>query len=288
MKLTTLKIDGAEKAAIAAPRGFVLVDRINRELGARWRTDPFDLIESGQLNELAAWHRAGGAETLAAMDAVPFDRAAYAPLYRRPRKIWGIGFNYAANEEELRQTDPDAEPVGFLKPDTALIGPGDPIRLPAQSERTVAEAELAIVIGRPCKNVPEEEAERYVAGFAAVFDMSADDIHRRNPRFLTRAKSFDTFFSFGSELVTPDEYPDVLDIEVRAALNGETMHRNVVRNMRFRPWQTVAFHSNVMTLLPGDVIMTGTPGALVIRAGDTVECSIDGLTPLANPIVREL
>ncbi len=287
MKLTTLKIDGAETAAIAAPHGFVLVDRVNRESGARWRTDAFDLIESGQLNELAAWHRAGGAETLASMDAVPFDRAAYAPLYRRPRKIWGIGFNYAANEEELRQSDPTAEPVGFLKPDTALIGPGDPIRLPASSERTIAEAELAIVIGRTCKNVSEAEAEACVAGFAAVLDMSADDIHQRNPRFLTRAKSFDTFFSFGAELITPDEYPDVLDIEVQARLNGETVHRNVLRNMRFRPWQTVAFHSRVMTLLPGDVIMTGTPGAVVIRAGDAVECSIGGLTPHANPVVPE-
>ncbi|TLS52092.1 fumarylacetoacetate hydrolase family protein [Paenibacillus antri] len=287
MKLFTLLVDGEETAAIAAPRGLVLVERVNRELGTGWKTTVFEMLEAGQTSEMAAWHRAEGGERIAALDGIPYGRAAYAPLYRRPRKIWGIGFNYAANEEELRQADPDAEPVGFLKPDTALIGPGDPIRLPAQSERTVAEAELAIVIGKPCKNVPEEEAERYVAGFAAVFDMSADDIHQRNPRFLTRAKSFDTFFSFGSELVTPDEYPDVLDIEVRAALNGETMHRNVLRNMRFRPWQTVAFHSKVMTLLPGDVIMTGTPGAVVIRAGDTVECSIDGLTPLANPIVRE-
>jgi 2-keto-4-pentenoate hydratase/2-oxohepta-3-ene-1,7-dioic acid hydratase in catechol pathway len=287
MKIVALKVDGKETAAIAASHGLVLVEHLNRELGARWRTEPFDLIESGQLNDLAAWHRSGGAKTLASMDAVEHEGATYSPLYRRPRKIWGIGFNYAANEEELRQSDPAAEPVGFLKPDTALVGPGDPIRIPAQSERTVAEAELAIVIGRKCKNVSEEEAEGCVAGFAAVLDMSADDIHQRNPRFLTRAKSFDTFFSFGAELITPDEYPDVLDIEVEARLNGETLHRNVLRHMRFRPWQTVAFHSRVMTLLPGDVIMTGTPGAVVIRPGDTVECRIGGLSPHANPVALD-
>lgn len=287
MKLTTLAIHGRETAGIAARHGVVPLESLNRELDAGWHTCVFELIVSGQWSALRNWYQTGGRERLETMEAVSYERAVYGPLYRNPRKIWGIGFNYTADEEELRGVDPSVEPVGFMKPDTALIGPRDPIRIPVQSERTIAEAELAIIIGKTCKNVPEEEAEQYVAGFAAILDMSADDIHQRNPRYLTRAKSFDTFFSFGAELVTTDEFPDVLDIEVQAALNREVLHRNVVRHMRFRPWQTVAFHSSVMTLLPGDVIMTGTPGAVVIQNGDVVECRINGFAPLVNPVVRE-
>lgn len=287
MKLITLKFNEMETAGIAAPHGIVLLQALNRKLQTDWPDSLFNLIQSGRLDELTAWYRSGGAALTEGMEAVSFEHAVYAPLYRYPRKIWGIGYNYTADEEELRRVDRGVEPIGFLKPDTALIGPNDPIRLPSQSERTIAEAELAIIIGKTCKNVEEEDAHRYVAGFAPIFDVSADDIHQSNPRYLTRAKSFDTFFSFGAELVTPDEYCDILDIEVQAVLNEEVRYRNVLRNMRFRPWHTVSFHSKVMTLLPGDVIMTGTPGAVDIQNGDIVECRINGFAPLRNPVVRE-
>lgn len=286
MKLITISRNDAEIAGIAAPHGIVLLQDVNRGLGLDWKVEWFDLIASGQLDALRAWYGAGGAEKLGALPAVPYEEAVYAPLYRHPRKIWGIGFNYVKGEEELETVDRSVEPVGFMKPDTALIGPDHPIRLPAQSERVIAEAELAIVIGKRCKDVSEEEAEQYVAGFVPVFDIAADDIHQRNPRYLTRAKSFDTFFSLGGELMTTDEFGDILDIEVEAVLNGEVLHRNVLRNMRFRPWYTVSFHSKVMTLLPGDVMMTGTPGAVVIQDGDVVECRIQGFAPLKNPVVR--
>ena len=107
--------------------------------------------------------------------------------------------------------------------------------------------------------------------------MTAEDILQRNPRFLTRAKNFDTFFSFGPELITRDEVLDVMRLRVATWKNG-TLHReNVVANMAFPPHYLVAFHSNVMTLYPGDIISTGTPGAVVIEPGDTAECRIEGL-----------
>jgi 2-keto-4-pentenoate hydratase/2-oxohepta-3-ene-1,7-dioic acid hydratase in catechol pathway len=160
------------------------------------------------------------------------------------------------------------------------------VMLPAQSERVTAEGELAVVIGREAKNVSEEEAPSVVAGFTTVLDMTAEDILSRNPRYLTRAKSFDTFFSFGPELVTPDEIEDVDALEVATVLNGKVHRSNTVSNMTFSPWFLVSFHSRVMTLLPGDVISTGTPGAAVIQDGDVAECRITGFEPLSNPIVR--
>ena len=106
-----------------------------------------------------------------------------------------------------------------MKPDTTIIGHGDTILIPRQSERTTAEAELGIIIGRPCKNVSREDWLSVVAGFTPIIDMTAEDILRRNPRYLTRTKSFDTFFSFGPVLLTPDEIGDVLDLTVSPEMN---------------------------------------------------------------------
>jgi 2-keto-4-pentenoate hydratase/2-oxohepta-3-ene-1,7-dioic acid hydratase in catechol pathway len=213
-------------------------------------------------------------------------RSSRAPLYRRPRKIWGIGLNYAEHAADLSEAAPADEPASFMRPDTTIIGPGDEVVLPTQSERVTAEGELAVIIGRAAKDVSEAEAPLFVAGFTTVLDMTAEDILRRNPRFLTRAKSFDTFFSFGPELVTPDEIEDVDALEVATVVNGEVHRTNTVSNMTFSPWWLVSFHSRIMTLLPGDVISTGTPGAVVVREGDVAECRITGFESLRNPVVR--
>src|SRR5690606_33846833 len=174
--------------------------------------------------------------------------------------------------------------ASFMKPDTTIIGPNDTINIPLQSERTTAEAELGIIIGKECKDEEEEDAIHYVAGYTTIIDMTAEDILQKNPRYLTRSKSFDTFFSFGPELVTADEVEDVHRLEVSTIINGELHRKNAVANMMFTPRKLVSFHSKVMTLLPGDIISTGTPGAVVIRDGDVVTCDISGFAPLSNPV----
>jgi 2-keto-4-pentenoate hydratase/2-oxohepta-3-ene-1,7-dioic acid hydratase in catechol pathway len=171
-----------------------------------------------------------------------------------------------------------------MKPTTTIIGPNDTIKVPHQSERTTAESELGVIIGKECKNVSEEDAPNVIAGFTTIIDMTAEDILQRNPRYLTRSKSFDTFFSFGPQLVTPDEVEDVLNLNVATVINGKVHRKNVVSNMTFQPWNLVSFHSKVMTLLPGDIISTGTPGAIPISEGDVVECQIDGFETLVNPV----
>ena len=253
-----------------------------REVGTlpRETADLLSLLESGRFYELkGAYGRGvvrGGASS----------RFSYAPLYRRPRKIWGIGLNYVEHASDLSESAPADEPASFMRPDTTIIGPGDEVVLPAQSERVTAEAELALIIGREAKDVPEEDAPSVVAGFTTVLDMTAEDILRRNPRYLTRSKSFDTFFSFGPHLVTPDEIEDVGALEVSTVLNGEVRRTNTVSNMVFSPWWLVSFHSRIMTLLPGDVVSTGTPGAVIVQDGDVAGCRITGFEPLSNPVVR--
>ena len=283
MRLTTLRLDGAEPGALVRPGGAVPLPALNRRLQTDWPETVQELLESGRVEELRDWVAGQDAAGLDEL-VVPQEQLAYAPLYRRPRKIWGIGLNYVEHAADLSEKAPSTEPASFLKPDTAIIGPGDPIRIPPQSQRTTAEGELGVVIGRECKDVDEADAPSVVAGFTTIVDMTAEDILEKNPRYLTRSKSFDTFFSFGPELVTVDEVDDVDALEVATIHNGQVHRRNVVSNMTFRPWWLVAFHSRVMTLLPGDVISTGTPGAVHVRSGDTAGVQITGFRELTNPV----
>jgi 2-keto-4-pentenoate hydratase/2-oxohepta-3-ene-1,7-dioic acid hydratase in catechol pathway len=210
---------------------------------------------------------------------------------RHPRFILGIGLNYLAHARDLDAAHPD-EPASFIKGDHTVIGPGERIVLPPQSLRVTAEAELGLVIGRRAWQVGVDEALDHVAAVVCVLDQTAEDVLQRNPRFLTRAKNFPTFLSLGAELVTLDEVratdgPDGLDhLEVATWRNGELHRADVVAGMAFGPAELVAFHSRIMPLEPGDLILTGTPGAVVVDDGDVVECRISGVGRLANPVVR--
>jgi 2-keto-4-pentenoate hydratase/2-oxohepta-3-ene-1,7-dioic acid hydratase in catechol pathway len=247
------------------------------------------MIQSGRLEELNGWYCSGGQEELGRLkdQAILYNQVKFAPLYRRPRKIWGIGLNYKEHAADLSEKVPNTEPASFMKPDTTIIGYKDFVEIPMQSKKTTAEGELGIIIGRKCKDVERKDWLSVVAGFTTIIDITAEDILRKNPRYLTMSKSFDTFFSFGPLLLTPDEIEDVLRLEVATVINGKVHASNVVANMTFPPDSLVSFHSRIMTMLPGDIISTGTPGAVPISKGDTVECRIDGFEPLVNP-VRDL
>jgi 2-keto-4-pentenoate hydratase/2-oxohepta-3-ene-1,7-dioic acid hydratase in catechol pathway len=193
--------------------------------------------------------------------------------------------NYRDHAADLDAPYP-TEPASFMKCDNTIIGPGETIELPPQSERVTAEAELGLIVGRRCRKISETQAPDHIAGYCLIIDMTAEDILQKNPRFLTRSKNFDTFFSFGPELVTPDEIGDVLKLKVGTWRNGKLHRENLVENMAFPPHYLLAFHSHVATLFPGDIISTGTPGAVVIEDGDTAECRIEGLGVLRNPVRR--
>ncbi len=276
MRLCTIRIDGAETAAVVTDAGVVPVSRINSHHGLSWAAELLTLIEQGLTPALLR----DAERTPGALDPAAVE---YGPPYRRPRKIWGIGLNYRDHASDLQAPFP-AEPASFMKGDHTIIGPGESIILPPQSERVTAEAELGVIIGKHCRFVSEEQAPNYVAGYCLITDMTAEDILQKNPRFLTRSKNFDTFFSFGPELVTRDEVLDVLQLRVGTYKNGAVHRENTVASMAFSPNYLVSFHSQVMTLYPGDIISTGTPGAVVIQHGDVAECRIEGLGQLKNPV----
>lgn len=198
-----------------------------------------------------------------------------------PSKVVAVGRNYVEHAEELGHEMP-TEPLIFLKPSTAVIGPGDPIPLPPDSRRVDHEAELGVVIGRLCRRASVEEAPRYVLGYTCGNDVTARDLQERDGQW-TRAKGFDGFCPLGPWVETE---LDPSDVEVVARVNGEVRQQGRTSAMAFPPALLVAHVSRVMTLLPGDVILTGTPaGVGPLEPGDTVEVEVEGVGVLENPVV---
>jgi 2-keto-4-pentenoate hydratase/2-oxohepta-3-ene-1,7-dioic acid hydratase in catechol pathway len=211
---------------------------------------------------------------------VPFDRAQLlAPVF--PTKVIGVGRNYADHAAERGAKVP-AEPVIFLKPATAVIGPGAPVVLPGEAMEVHHEAELAVVVGRVAHRVPAEDAGGFILGYTAANDVSARDLQKQDGQW-ARAKGFDTFCPLGPAIETE---VDPADLSIACAVNGEVRQQAGTADMVFGVAELFAFVSAVMTLLPGDVILTGTPaGTSPLRPGDLVEVTVERIGVLANPVV---
>jgi 2-keto-4-pentenoate hydratase/2-oxohepta-3-ene-1,7-dioic acid hydratase in catechol pathway len=195
-------------------------------------------------------------------------------------KVVGIGRNYAAHAAEMGSELPE-EPLMFLKPNTSVVGPGDPIFYPRQSENVHFEGELAVVISRICRDVPKEKAADVIHGYTVGNDVTARDLQRKDGQF-TRAKGFDSFCPLGPWVETE---LDVSDLRVQTFLNGEPKQDGRTSDLIFDVPTLVAYVTSVMTLLPGDVILTGTPeGVGPMNPGDEVEISIQGIGNLTNKV----
>ncbi len=197
-----------------------------------------------------------------------------------PSKIIAVGLNYRSHARELDMAIPE-EPILFLKPPSAVIGPDEAIVLPAGVGRVDYEAELAVVIGKTARNVTPEAAAEYIAGYTCANDVTARDLQQRDGQW-TRSKSFDTFCPLGPEVAPEAPEPEAL---VELLLNGEVRQSAPVSDMIFPPLELVSFISGVMTLEPEDVIITGTPpGVGPLAAGDSVTVRIGGVGELINSV----
>ena len=198
-----------------------------------------------------------------------------------PSKVVALGKNYAAHAKEMGGEAPET-PLIFMKPSTSVIGDGDAIRLPPSSAQVDYEGELAVVIGTPARNVAPDDALSHVFGYAAGNDVTARDQQRSDGQF-TRAKGYDSFCPLGPWVET---VLDPSDLRLVTRVNGEIKQDGRTSQMIHDIAKQIAFISGVMTLLPGDVILTGTPeGVGPISAGDTVSVEIEGIGTLTNPVV---
>lgn len=299
MRLATIKWQGKEIAGIVTGKGVLPVAAVNAAKGTAWAEDMMSLIQKQQIPGLTKWYNEGGKEELETLAGlVPQEQVVYAPLYRNPKRIFGIGLNYRDHAADIGNAAPQGFPGSFFKMADTLIGPGDEIKMPAlkEAQKTTAEAELGVILGKDCRDVAEENWLDAVVGYTTILDMTEESILKGNdyvsgnPRYLTIVKNFPTFFSFGPELVTPDEVPDVLKLNIQSVLNGEVYAENTVDHMTHVPSRLVSLHSSIQGWYAGDVLSTGTPRAFHIQDGDIAECRIQGpdgfeMRALVNPVV---
>jgi 2-keto-4-pentenoate hydratase/2-oxohepta-3-ene-1,7-dioic acid hydratase in catechol pathway len=234
-----------------------------------------------------------GAEVVAEIEGGPFDALTRTgrevPLSETelrapvvPSKVVVIGRNYADHARESPAADSGGVPLIFLKPPTAVIGPGDEIPLPPGCGEVVFEGELAAVIGQVCRRVPAARADSVILGYTCANDVTARDLGRQTSSW-TQAKSFDGFSPLGPWLSTGI---DANDLRITTTVNGTVRQKDTTASMTHGIADLVAYVSSIMTLLPGDVILTGTPsGNGTVHHGDVVSVSIEGIGALSNTVV---
>ena len=273
---------GADAGVLIGDR-LIPIGELAPELAPAEPGDLDEVVQRGRLPALAA-----AAEGADAAGGLRLDEANLLVPLERPPKIWCIGLNYRAHAADLdARTTPT--PVGFMRPNASIIGPGEEIRLPRASERVTGEGELVIVLGRSGQDIAPGDALSAVGAYTLAVDMTAEDILRQNPRFLTRAKSFDTFLSLGPCLVTPDEVAtreSLPSVRTTTFHNGEPARSALVEAMTHPPEKLISFFSEDMTWKAGDILLTGTPGAVVIEDGDTVGAEVEQIGRLENPVRR--
>jgi 2-keto-4-pentenoate hydratase/2-oxohepta-3-ene-1,7-dioic acid hydratase in catechol pathway len=225
--------------------------------------------------------------------ALPLDGVAFLPPVLDPQKILCVGLNYADHAKETGAT-PGDEPVIFCKLPTTLTAPEAPIELPPESNEVDYEAELVVVIGREARRISREASWDYIAGYSCGNDVSARDWQKNKPgKQWLLGKSFDTFAPLGPWLVTPDELADPGNLPIELRLNGTVMQQSSTNQLIFSIDYLVSYLSHVCTLLPGDLIYTGTPSGVgfarkppvFLQPGDVVEVEIECLGTLRNPVV---
>jgi len=286
VRLATVRTATGTTVCAATDRG--LLDLGEALQGTPWAGASLrGLLEAGPaaLDAVRAAIAAPGGTVFAEADVE------FLPPIGDPPRVFCIGRNYEEHAKEGKAEVPEF-PMIFLKPATSLAGHGQPIEVPASTEKVDWEGEIALVIGTGGRDIPEEQALEHVAGYSIANDVTARDWQRRTSQF-DQGKMFDTFGPFGPYLVTPDEAGDVTDMRVETRVNGEVMQSGNSGDMVYPMAMLVSYLSQAVRLLPGDVILTGTPSGVgyartppvYLVPGDVVEVSVSGLGELRNEVV---
>lgn len=282
MRLVTYERNGRRSIAALTDRGLIDLPAAS---GGALPADMLTFLQQGD----AALERARNAVAKGGTLIPLADVRLLAPV-PRPGKIIGIGLNYADHAAEGGREKPKY-PMIFTKAVSAVIGPGEAIRIPKVTEMVDFEGELAVVIGKRAKDVSPPEALQYVAGYTVCNDVSGRDYQQRSSP--TAGKSFDTFAPLGPAIVTRDEIPDPHVLDIRTVVSGEEMQHSNTRHLIFNVPYLIDYLSHIFALEPGDIISTGTPAGVgwfrnpprFLRPGDTVRIEVQGVGVLENPVV---
>ncbi len=294
MKIISFPVNGARSIGIQLENGVMdfsaalqAYELIVRKQMTASVTDMLTLLKSGQFNSAFFQKVLTFAEADCLLERFLIQEPAPPLLPFRPPKIVPLGPNFTGHATEAG-FEPPKEPIFFTKASTCVIGPGEPIQIKRKWGRVDPEVELAVVMGKTAKNVMEEDARQYVAGYSIMNDVTAramqfSDFEETSPWY--RSKSMDTFGPFGPCVVTADEISWPVEVDMELAVNGMVRQRDNTGSQLFSISRIIAYISDMITLEPGDVISTGTPeGISEIFDGDIVECHVQGIGVLRNPV----
>ncbi|MEA3201840.1 MAG: hypothetical protein QOE90_3268 [Thermoplasmata archaeon] len=276
MRLCAFREYDAIATGIAIADRVVSLDDLNDALGTDFGPDLDALLRRGQRDALAK-----------ALEGPRVPRSGwktgnlrFAPPLAHPPKIWGIGLNFAEHAKDLGAAAPE-DPGAWMRPATSLTYHGATVRLPPGIGRVTAEAEIGVVLGKHARDLPSREAARdAVLGFVPVLDLTAEELLLKNTRNLTRAKSYEGFCVVGPFVVTADEWEPTPATRIVTDVDGQA-REGAVAQMRHDPYELVRFFSHVFPWEPGDLLLTGTPGALPLRPGSAMSARIEGLGTLS-------
>lgn len=267
MRYATLRIDGTTRAARLTRREFIVLDT----------PDVGTYLAAGRVAQ--------------EMDSIPFSEVVFAPLVTRPAHIFCVGLNYVDHIAEMGREEPEY-PTLFAKFPSTLLGPREDLVLPAASSRVDWEAELAVIVGHPLRNATVAEARRAIGGFTIANDVSMRDWQRRTPQWL-QGKTFERTTPLGPLLVTPDELDGATSLNISCAVDGTIVQQDNTVNLLFGPAELLAYISRIVTLQPGDVVLTGTPGGVGaadpdqrgLEPGQVLTTTIEGIGSCENRCV---
>lgn len=285
MEIITIISNHKQNAAIVKDNRVYSLKAINSGCQTAWPLTLETILQAERFEELLHWYNEAPEDVWEKISSETFETVKTGDLIHERISIWGIGFNYQPIDQPMPEEKP-AHPVSFVKPWNTLAAKNDSILLPKHSATTTGEGEIALIIKKRCRNVRKADALSCIAGFTTALDMTEADIHSQNPRFLARAKSFDTFCALGSTLLSTDRF-QTEDRTIRTVLNGKTISENRTDRMLMDIQDIVAYFSKETTLYPGDVILTGTPGPVKLEDGDTLSAEVTGLRPLVKTIRKE-
>ena len=272
MKFCAFREYDAVATGVSFEERVVALDDLNDALGADFGPDLDTFLRRGQHEELVK--RLGSAR--APQSGWKAEKLRYAPPIARPRKIWGVGLNFAAHAKDLAGEVAE-DPMAWMRPATTLAGDGAVVRLPPGIGMVSAEAEIGVVIGKDARDLQSRrEARDAVFGFTPVLDLTAEELLRKNVRNLTRAKSYDGFCVVGPFVTTADEWEPSPKTGIVTEVDGATKEGRVAQ-MRHDPYELVRFFSHVFPWEAGDLLLTGTPGALPLKTGSKIQGTIAGL-----------
>lgn len=278
MRIASLRVDGTRHAAVLIGDALVPVRQLNEQWGTKIPEDLDGILQGGSLETVRQNLRRSPVEER--RNRISPHDADWAPLLERPRNLWGVGLNFRQHATDLGSAEAMPVPSGFHRPPSCLEGHGSTVRIPTSWGVITGEAEIAAVIGKPLWRASWDEARRGIAGYTAFLDLTAEGLLRTNPRYIGRSKAFPQSAVLGPYLVTSDEWEPRPDTRITTKWNGHDVRTGAVRDMRWDPWSLLSDFSHVFPWSPGDILQTGTPGAVPLEDGGRLGADVDGLAAL--------